>query len=194
MPPKEKGTGKGKKNIEKEVETMGAFTADDLTDLTNTNTKTKGNIMPDDFFGGNNVSGNIFTPDFSDTHDEVILPNDTEAKVCIKRAEVKLDKNRNPYWAIGMSIVEAPAYADQLAYVSDFTQNMFMLANAKDDAKQRNRKNLRLQAFMQAFGLDLNSPFTLESLCGLEAWCILKVEESEEYGDKNQVKRWLKAA
>lgn len=152
-------------------------------------------MATDDMFGtsggGSGAGDTLFTPDFSDTHDEIVLPADTEAKVVIKSASQRLDKNGNPFFMFGVGISDAAGH--DAAYAKDFNHMVF-LPNAKDDAKQKNRKNLRLRDFMIAFGLPLGSAFSLEQTIGLEAWVILGVDESEQYGDSNRIKRFIKAA
>jgi hypothetical protein len=50
----------------------------------------------------------------------------------------------------------------------------------------------RFKQFATAFGLDYSRPFSWEDdLVGLEGWVILGVKKSDEYGDQNNVSKYV---
>jgi len=176
--------------INAEIDKMGAFRAD-----VNDNEKEKDSMANfededddtsftnDDNFGAEGADS--FTPDFSDTHDEVVLEDGVEVQLRV----LSVDSNvgpKGPYKRITYEIMDEP--------FAKAVSNIISMPNSNDDARRRNKKNIRLRDFMKAHGLDLEKPFNWIDLVGVEVWAILGVELSEQYGDKNSIKKYTKAA
>lgn len=56
-----------------------------------------------------------------------------------------------------------------------------------------NARLLRLKRICEAIGYDASNGIEIEDLKGLQAQVILAVEHDDQYGDRNNVKRWLPA-
>ncbi len=71
--------------------------------------------------------------------------------------------------------------------------HMMMLPNG-EDAEKDNMWKLQLSHFLEACGMSLSPELDLQECIGAEIWCALDLEEDDEYGERNRVKRVLKAA
>jgi hypothetical protein len=69
---------------------------------------------------------------------------------------------------------------------------MMMPTEADDPKKAANRKRA-IKYFGQAFGIPLTGRVDFEKYLGREATAILGVE-TDDYGEKNRVKRWVAGA
>ena len=175
--------------INEEIATMGAFVADETVHLL---TQTpEGEIEMKDFedekdnsFGADSFDEggeDSFTPDFSDTHDEVILEEGREVLLRV----ISVDAGVGPkgdYKRIGYEVTDEP-FAKGI-------YNIISMPGPNDDAKKRNKKQLRLRDFMVAHELDLSRKFNWSDLVGVEVWAVLGVERSEVYGDKNNISKY----
>lgn len=172
--------------INEEIATMGAFTADDPL-----NQPTEGAQKMKDFedekdnsFGADSFDEggeDSFTPDFSDTHDEVILEEGREVLLRV----ISVDAGVGPkgdYKRIGYEVTDEP-FAKAI-------YNIISMPNQNDDARKRNKKNIRLRDFMIAHELDTTRRFSWSDLVGVEVWAVLGVERSEQYGDKNSIQKY----
>jgi hypothetical protein len=66
------------------------------------------------------------------------------------------------------------------------------LRNVSEKAAQGAMRHFR--SFAEAFGIDFSRPFDLEDdLPGKEGWLIVGVKKSDEYGDQNNVQKYLSA-
>lgn len=126
-----------------------------------------------------------FTPNFDDTHDEIILEDGSEVLLRVISVDSGVGA-KGPYKRIGYEIDGEP-YAKAV-------YNIMSLPNADDDPRKRNKKNLRLRDFLIAHSMPIDRAFNWNDLLGVEVWAILGVEESEQYGDKNTVKKYTKSA
>jgi hypothetical protein len=109
----------------------------------------------------------------------------TEAKVRIIRVMSGTDKNDLDYFQVLLEATEFPTS-------KDFTH--FLHATNQDGMtpKQKERTNWSFKEFCNAFGFDFSRPFDPEDdWPGLEAWAILGVKKSDQYGDQNFVKTWI---
>jgi hypothetical protein len=125
-----------------------------------------------------------FVPDFSDTHDEIILEDGSEVLLRVVSVDTGMGP-KGPYKRIGYEIDDQPYTKNVYNIISLPTQN--------DDPKKKNRKSLRLRDFLLAHQIPIDKPFNWAELVGVEVWAILGVEESEQYGDKNTVKKYTKS-
>lgn len=79
----------------------------------------------------------------------------------------------------------------------EFTQSVrhFLFYPKPDDDKDKvNNKKLRIKEFFEAFNINGDDRKEPENWIGLSAKAILKIEAAEpdsQYGDSNQVTKWL---
>ena len=62
---------------------------------------------------------------------------------------------------------------------------------AEGDKDKENRVLRQLKSIGVCFGIDFNAGVEPDALVGLEGRAILSIEESDEYGPQNRVKRFL---
>ena len=67
----------------------------------------------------------------------------------------------------------------------------FMFPTAQDDEATVMTRNRRLKRFLEAVGLDPTQPFEPQDLIGQTYSAFLGVEETDEYGTRNYIKRLL---
>ena len=132
--------------------------------------------------------------DYSDMEKEII--NAPEPKILAAGSEVKAriisvrsgesEKNNARWYTPVFDVPSDPM-------VSEF--NTFFwdpLEKEKLDAKQFERNKFQFSQFVKALGIDLSRPFSWEDdLPGKEGWVILSIRKSEEYGDQNQIKKFV---
>jgi len=68
---------------------------------------------------------------------------------------------------------------------------IFSLPNKDHDAKQTNAIKWNLECFKKAFGLD---EINFSAMVGKEGYAILGISSSEQYGDQNEVKKFITGA
>ena len=119
--------------------------------------------------------------------DDVVEPRtvdpDTEYKLRIIDVREGIDKNQNPYLMPRFEILDEVG-------AKDFTYFMG-LPNASMDAKRLNNAKYKIKTFMDAFGLAYNSDPTSDWV-GSEGWAILGMEENDQYGPQNFIKKFVK--
>ncbi len=119
--------------------------------------------------------------------DNVVEPRavdaDKEYKIRIIEARQGTDKNGNPYILPRFEILDEVG-------AKDFTY-FLGLPNDSMDAKRLNAVKYKIKNFLDAFGLDVSSD--PEDWAGSEGWAILGLEESEQYGEQNFIKRFVKS-
>jgi hypothetical protein len=127
-------------------------------------------------------------PDFGDHVEEKPVAAGTEAKVRIMSVRLDNDKNGLPYMLPTLEVVDEP-------YCPEFTH---FIRWPSDEVKQDqgekayNRALGRLKNFLEAFDWDVSQGFEsedAEKLVGNMAWAILDVEQDEQYGDRNRIKK-----
>ena len=109
------------------------------------------------------------------------VPADMEYELRILEVKHGLDKNGNPYIMPRFEVINEVG-------AKDFTK-FFGLPNASDDAKRKNAKAWAIKAFCGAFKLDASSD--TDTWVGATGWAILGVEENEQYGAQNYIKRFV---
>ncbi len=113
-----------------------------------------------------------------------------EYKVRLLQINEGIDKNGSEYVQPRLEI------ANDL-YTKDFTY-FIGLPGPYDDAKQMNKKKLKINDFCLAFGTRMQTISEFKELCksgdliGMEAWAVLKEKESDEYGMQNEIVRFIK--
>lgn len=69
--------------------------------------------------------------------------------------------------------------------------HVMMWPQPDDDPKRENNRKLALKRACEAFGVDYEGGFDVKEFTNKEARAYLTVEESEEYGRQNNVRRWV---
>jgi hypothetical protein len=119
-----------------------------------------------------------------DAKEPTVVAADTEYKVRIVGApRVDIDKNGNPYM---LPVMEIPGEASS----KNFTK-FLRIPNKSMDAKQLNSAKWNMRLFLECFGMDPNRPFEPEELAGKEGWAILGIEDNEQFGEGNYVKKFI---
>jgi len=93
------------------------------------------------------------------------------------------NKNGDAYLLPRFEIVGEPT-------AKEFTRYMGIPGNDMD-AKKRNQAGYMIKLFLQAFDLDSASLADPSDLIGAEGWAILGLEETDEYGEQNFVKKFI---
>lgn len=132
--------------------------------------------------------------DYSDLEKEIddapepkILPRGSEVLARIIAVNEGVSDKNGAQWY--MPIFDVPG--DPM--VIEFNDFMWDLADRdKLDPKAAQRAVYKFQKFAQAMSLDYSRPFSwTDDLIGLEGWVIVGVQKSDEYGDKNNVSRYV---
>lgn len=131
--------------------------------------------------------------DYSDLEKEIkdapepkTLPKGTEVKARIIKVNSGIsDKNDCIWYSV---VYDVPA--DPM--VKEFSDFMWSLDREKLDAKQFQRELYKFKQFASAFGIDYSRPFSWEDdLPGKEGWLITGVKKSDEYGEQNNVSKYI---
>lgn len=125
--------------------------------------------------------------EIEDAPEPKILPRGSEVKARIIAVREGISDKNDAQWY--MPVFDVPS--DPM--VIEFNDFMWDLADRdKLDAKAAQRSLYKFQKFAAAFNLDYSRPFSWESdLIGLEGWVILGVKKSDEYGDQNNVSKYV---
>lgn len=122
--------------------------------------------------------------------DQEVLPGNTEAEVEVIRAEPGHNAEGKPWLRLTLRVVNVPEM-DDFQPANYFPFNHFLAYPSDlDDAEARIFKGRRLKQFYEAF--EAPQPATSpDAFIGLRGKVILEVESSEEYGDRNRIRRVL---
>lgn len=66
-----------------------------------------------------------------------------------------------------------------------------MLPSPEEDEDTNNGRKRQMKAFLQALGFDISTGFNVEELQGETCWAILDVEDDPQYGERNNIKRFV---
>ena len=121
--------------------------------------------------------------DFNDVVEPRVADPDKEYKLRITDVKEGTDKNGNPYLMPRFEV------CDEVG-VKDFSY-FLGLPNSNMDAKRLNNCKYKLKCFLEAFGLPAASD--PQDWTGSEGWAILGVEENDQYGPQNFVKKLVKS-
>lgn len=120
-----------------------------------------------------------------DVVEPIVVPGGEEYQLRIISCDMKLNKHDMPYILPRFEIVGEPLSKELSRY--------FGLPHDSMDEKNLNKTKLSLSRFFEALNFVPGSEFDTEDLIGLECWALLGIEESEEYGASNVVKRFITA-
>lgn len=133
--------------------------------------------------------------DYSDMEQEIqnapeptVLPKGTEVKVCIIQVrQGTSEKNGNDYL---MPLYEV--LGDGMEMVKEVSDFLWVLDKEALTAKEYARALDQFKKFAKCFGIDLSRPFDPEEdLVGLEGWIIVGMRKSDEYGEQNNVSKYI---
>ena len=112
------------------------------------------------------------------------VPANEEYKLRIIDCKAGRDKNEDDFLLPRFEVVDHPTS-------KDFTRYIRLPSDSMDDKKMAKTKSL-LRTFFECFDVDLSRKFDPEDfLPGLEGWAILGLEESEEWGEQNYIKKFI---
>ncbi len=114
-----------------------------------------------------------------------VLEAPGEHKMRVEAAEQVTSKNGNLYLNLRMSFVD-----------NDDAEQVYRIMMIPDDQDADEKKVKRWKkdfiAFFAAFDIEFSGSLDLDSVVGQEGWCIIGLENDEEYGDRNTVKKFVK--
>ena len=121
--------------------------------------------------------------DVNDAVEPTVVAPGEEYQIRIIECEARTDRNGNPFLFPRFEVVDEPTAKDFTMYLGLPTGDM--------EPKKLNRTKLRLKNFFDAFGVDPAGNVDTDELRGLTAWAILGVEDNEQYGPSNYIKKFL---
>ena len=119
----------------------------------------------------------------ADDVEPIVMNADEEYQVRIISCDVKMNKNDEPYMLPRFEVVDEPLAKEITKYLP--------LPFAEMDEKKKNNAKLGLARLFDAFGYEASESFDSEDLIGLIGWVILGVEEDDQYGTSNYIKRFI---
>lgn len=133
--------------------------------------------------------------DIADVPEPIVLKKGTEVRVRIISVRTGVvEKPESDYDGISYFSVNFDAPDEPLAKeFSDFFWDLCDLDKIKEVSEKAALGAMRkFRNFADAFGLDYSHPFDLEDdLPNKTGWLIVGVKKSEEYGDQNNVQKYL---
>jgi len=121
--------------------------------------------------------------DINDAVEPTAMAGDQEYKIRITSCDQSVDKNGAPYLLPRFEVVGEPT-------AKEFTKFLRMPHDGLND-KQMNNAKWALKLFADAFELDLSSIESPDDLVGCEGWAILGLEETDQWGEQNFVKKFI---
>ena len=121
--------------------------------------------------------------DIANAPEPKVVPADEEYKLRIISAVQDIDKNQHPYILPRFDVADQP-------FSKDFTKFIGLPHSELDEkAMVRARSNLRI--FLECFGLPTSGQLPIDDMIGKTGWAILGIEETEQYGEQNYVKKFI---
>ncbi len=116
---------------------------------------------------------------------EPSIVEEGEYAVRIEDAEVKVAQSGKKYIGLRLSILNE----DNVKQVNE----VLMLPDAADDESTKNRRLLALKRMCTCFDYEPQGGIDTAELIGREGRVFLKIEDSEQYGKSNKVRRYVAA-
>lgn len=116
---------------------------------------------------------------------EPSIVEEGEYAVRIEDAEVKVGQSGKKYLGLRLSILNE----DNVKQVNE----VLMLPDAADDESTKNRRLLALKRMCTCFDYEPQGGIDTAELIGREGRVFLKIEDSEQYGKSNKVRRYVAA-
>ena len=126
--------------------------------------------------------------EINDAQEPTVLPKGTEVKVrIIQVRQGTSEKSGNAYL---MPLYEV--LGDGMEMVKEVSDFLWVLDKEALSAKDYARALDQFKKFAKCFGIDLSRPFDPEEdLVGLEGWIIVGLRKSDEYGEQNNVSKYI---
>jgi len=121
--------------------------------------------------------------DVDDAQEPKVVPADEEYELRIIDAKTDTNKDGNPYLLPRFEVVGEPLAKDFTKYLG--------LPHEEMDAKQLNRAKWALKNYLECFGLPTAGQLVVGDMVGSTGWGILGVEDNEQYGEQNYVKKFI---
>lgn len=125
----------------------------------------------------------LLSMNLGDAVEPKAVPADEEYKIRILTVRSDTDKNDEPYLLPMFEIPDQPTSKGFTKFLRIPHQGL--------DAKKLNSAKWGMTMFLEAFGMDPGRDFDPEELVGKEGWAILGMEETEQYGEQNYVKKFI---
>lgn len=132
--------------------------------------------------------------DYSDMEQEILdaqepttLPKGTEVQVRIIQVRPGTSEKNDANYL--MPIYEV--LGDGMEMIKEVSDFLWVLDKEALTAKEYARALDQFKKFAKCFGIDLSRPFDTEDLIGLEGWIILGLRKSDEYGEQNNVSKYV---
>jgi hypothetical protein len=132
------------------------------------------------------VSGSLLDINLEDAEAEVVVDADTECRLVV--IDARLDKSKkpgaDPYLRIDWDVADY----DNAPDIATF--NTLPTGRSGEEKKDKRRRwNIRQK--YDALQAPYAGQLDPSDLVGLEAWAILGVSESDEYGEQNYIKKFV---
>lgn len=102
----------------------------------------------------------------------------------VRSAEVKKsEKTGGDYLMVWFMFKEEPGTKD--------ISNVFMMPTEEDDERTKGNRLRALKNFCKAFEYDASDGIESDDLVGLEGYAIVGEKDDPEYGEQNNVRRWV---
>lgn len=121
--------------------------------------------------------------DVGDAQEPKVVPADEEYELRIIDAKTDVNKDGNPYLLPRLEVVGEPLAKDFTKYIG--------LPHEEMDAKQLNRAKWALKNYLECFGLPTSGQLVVGDMVGSTGWGILGVEDNEQYGEQNFIKKFI---
>ena len=118
--------------------------------------------------------------DLSDVVEPRVVEADQEYNLRISDVKKGTNKNGGPYLMPRFEIVGEVGAKDVSHYIG--------LPDSSMDAKKLNNTKYRIKQFLEAFDIDPQTD--TESWVGAEGWAVLGIQDNEQYGEQNFIKRF----
>lgn len=118
-----------------------------------------------------------------DAIEPIAVAPDEEYELSIVSVKLGTDKNGYPYLLVRFEIPDVPES-------KEFTK-FLRLPHPDLSPKQHNKALFDLKCFFEAFGLPAGE-LDIDTLPGMSGYALLGLEESDEYGEQNYVKKFVR--
>lgn len=121
----------------------------------------------------------------ADAQEPELLKPDREYLMKVFKVTQKESKSTagNFYLEVVLEPVENP--------LAKMVTHRLMLPGPDDEQRTRNNRTWAIKSFVQAIGLDPAVQQDTQSWVGEQCWIIAGVESDPEYGEKNNVKKFI---
>jgi len=130
---------------------------------------------------------------YKDVPDLRVIPEGTEVLLTIKEAKFTVkEESGNKFIQLKLADMGDPS-------VKKVYENIFLPRDDDDEDKKQNKLR-RIKQFCEAFQVDLNqcevndATKEIQALVGASGWVIVSVDTDSQYGESNNIARYIKRA